>query len=511
MSNDTERWISSLPRQAQRLAITSTAEGTLTFLCMEIVTFTNLRERGAIVVQFIEDVWHRLLPQPLKLEATIWEAERSSAKPPQRLGMLPDSPAWQKTRERILNGRLETLHLADWDTLHSHQLRRGIKVRLGLHFGIQAMQFQGHLSNPFGPPDPREPRFVDLGLDTGLFGGGVPKELQQRLVQLAQALFVSLDGACGFIDAGYNDIDAYRMTDHERRIGMYGPNLWPLWRDVRGAFWGNLLSSYHVERLGGGAYVRDEAPTAQMLELPGSLYLQLSDSVIASDLTARANLAAFLKPILVSSESSTQYTILEPTLVTEVGGGQRVREAFQDTGVRLALLPGGAVVLASSSAPRPFVHASKALDWIRLYDTRGYRSIPQLRSLLASDDASVWTLRRRITPRPKSGPLFPRVLVAPYVLGNAIEVGVCFAEPASQMVIEQLKRLVAEWRQLRYEGETGVSAITRSTELEFRGSLWLWSADLSPVGQDSYFQLVLMLDEFSRSVARLSEVHIFPG
>jgi len=56
-----------------------------------------------------------------------------------------------------------------------------------------------------------------------------------------------------------------------------------------------------------------------------------------------------------------------------------------------------------------------------------------------------------------------------------------------------------------------VSAITRSTELEFRGSLWLWSADLSPVGQDSYFQLVLMLDEFSRSVARLSEVHIFPG
>jgi hypothetical protein len=36
----------------------------------------------------------------------------------------------------------------------------------------------------------------------------------------------------------------------------------------------------------------------------------------------------------------------------------------------------------------------------------------------------------------------------------------------------------------------------------------VWQADLAPVGQDAYIQLVLMLDEFSKSTARLAEVHV---
>jgi hypothetical protein len=85
---------------------------------------------------------------------------------------------------------------------------------------------------------------------------------------------------------------------------------------------------------------------------------------------------------------------------------------------------------------------------------------------------------------------------------------VSFANPLTSSVTRQLKELVREWSTLRYEVEHEIPVISECSALKRKGDLLVWQADLAPVGQDAYIQLVLMLDEFSKSTAKLSEARV---
>ena len=65
-----------------------------------------------------------------------------------------------------------------------------------------------------------------------------------------------------------------------------------------------------------------------------------------------------------------------------------------------------------------------------------------------------------------------------------------------------------EWSALRYEVEREIPVISDCSVPKRKRDLLVWQADLAPVGQDAYIQLVLMLDEFSKTTARLTEVHV---
>jgi hypothetical protein len=212
-------------------------------------------------------------------------------------------------------------------------------------------------------------------------------------------------------------------------------------------------------------------------------------------------------PILISSQGQLGITILDRALVTNLWDMPHIRQSLADSVRRVALLPGGAL-LVQYDQPAGWPAAYDALERIGCNDARGYRSIPQLRSMWWPDDAAVWTHANLIPLRPKSGPLLPAILVQPCIPSDALEFRVSFADPPTGSVTRQLKGLVREWSTLRYEVEYEVPAISECSVPRRKGDLLVWQADLTPVGQDAYIQLVLMLDEFSRTIARLTEVHV---
>jgi hypothetical protein len=71
-----------------------------------------------------------------------------------------------------------------------------------------------------------------------------------------------------------------------------------------------------------------------------------------------------------------------------------------------------------------------------------------------------------------------------------------------------MKELVQEWSALTYDVEPDLAMISHRSVPERKEEIIAWQADLAPVGQDAYIQLVMMLDEFSKTTARLAKVHV---
>jgi hypothetical protein len=220
-----------------------------------------------------------------------------------------------------------------------------------------------------------------------------------------------------------------------------------------------------------------------------------------------ARLESFLAPILISSQGQLGITILDRALVASLGDVPHLKQSLANSVRRVALLPGGAL-LVQYDQPDGWSAAYRALLGIGCSIAEGYREIPQLRSMWEPDDAVVWAHANLIPPRPKSGPLLPAILVQPCIHSDALEFQVSFANPLTSSVTRQLKELVREWSTLRYEVEHEIPVISECSALKRKGDLLVWQADLAPVGQDAYIQLVLMLDEFSKSTAKLSEARV---
>ena len=513
-----EQLLRSLPRSVRRLVVTSQAEEPTAFVLLEIVTFADLWPKAAAVVDFIERVWHELLPRPVKLAAAITPTEQVSIRPSRRFGLTPGSARWAELRDLLLQGRIARLGLEDWESHHSHQLRFDADLLIEVEFGYRWGQAVGHTLADFSTFDPQYPRVLSLRIATRALRGGLNPETQRQLVGLAQTSFQAVEGTCGFIDVATQRKD-FALSPYEQGLGMDLSNLKRLWRDVRGAFWGNLLSPYHVARLGGWEVVKRHAPCPIVAPLRGAnptaspepgAYLQLAGALGATTAADYRKLESFLAPILISDRDQVRYKILEPALVAGLGGTRASNREWPSTpfvslGYRLALRWWPTPIPPEGRRPaRP----SNALGFTMLWGIGRYHNSEAftLPILLVSGNAE-----GRLPPRPKSGPLVPVVVVEPYILTDTIKIGVTFAGIPADADEQALRRLIQQWRNLAYDLAVATPMIRSCSAPERTGNLIAWQADLAPVGQDAYFQLVLMLDEFSKSVARLAEVRIAPG
>ncbi len=511
-----ERLLASLPKEMRRLVVLSRLEGDFTYLHMEVVTFADLWERARVAVDFIERVWDTFEPFQVKLEASVVPRYNIRPNAVRIFGLRPTWKKWGEIRGLLLKGKIAGFHVHDWEATHSHCLRHDTDVSLDVIFGQWRGQAQGHRQSERPLYDPREAKMFKLCVNTRVWGGTVSARVQEQVVSLACDLFQAVDGACGYIDLGDNYVTPTCITPYERRLGMDVPRLRRLCKEVRGAFWGNLLSARHVRALGGSQFVIQQAPCYKVIPLALTvaqangdvpLYLQLTETLGMATPKDYSRLESFLTPILISSQGQLSFTILDPALVTSLGDVNRLRQTLADSVRRAAVLPHGAL-LVEYDQPDGWPAAYRALQRIGCDAARGYREIPQLRGMWLVDDAVVWTLTKLIPPRPRSGPIYPAVVVEPCIPGDALKFQVFFVNPPTGDTEDRLKKLVREWRTLEYESESGKMAISYCSEPECEGDSLMWQADLAPVGQDAYFQLVMMLDEFSKTVSRLAEVHV---
>ena len=513
-----EQLLASLPKEMRRLVILSKLEGDFTYLQMEVVTYKNLWECSEVVVDFIERVWRTFEPFQVKLEVSIvprYDTHRSAVR---TFGLKPTWKKWAKTRRLLLEGQIAGIFMHEWDATHSHCLRHDTDISLDVRFGKWWGQAQGHRTSERPLYDPRGAKMFKLCINTRVWGGTVSTEVQEQTVDMACDVFRAVDGACGYVHIGDDYATIADVTPYERRLGMekHGPNLRRLCSEVRGAFWGNLLSARHVQALGGSQLVRQRAPCDKVISLAHSgerttdcesIYLQLTPTPEEVTPEHYARLESFLAPILISTRGQLGITLLDSALVASLGDAKALKESMANSVRRAVSLPCGAL-LVEYDLPSGRPAAYNALQRIGCDTARGYRQIPQLRSVWHPDDAVVWTLTRLIPPRPRSGPLCPTVVVQPCIPGDALEFQVFFVDSPLGDREEQMKELVREWSAFEYDVEPGTAVISHCSVPERREDTITWVADLAPVGQDAYFQLVMMLDEFSKTTARLAEVHV---
>jgi hypothetical protein len=502
--------------EVQRFMVPYQPRERFPYLQMEVVTYVDLWEQAQIAVSFIERVWHTFEPFQVKLEANLRLRGQSPHSSSRTFGLKPEWKKWAETRQLLLDGQVESIVMYDWAMTHSYD--RGIEpdVYLGVHFGELWWQMRGHPKAADSMFDPRGARLFVVSISTRPWAGRVSAEIQEQVVRLTQDLFQAVEGACGYIDIGDQEAILYSRTPYEQRLQISSGNTRRLCWSVRGAFWGNLLSGRHVERLGGSQLVKQEAPCQLIVSLSDGetqanrqepLYLQLTPALETTTPEDYARLEAFFAPILISSEGQRGIFILDPAVVAHFGDGAELVQAFSGSVQRVVLLPQGALLIEYEQ-PAGQPAAYRLLQQTGCDVARGYRAIPQLQSLWWPDDALVGTLPELVPPRPKSGPVFPAILVQPCISGHALRFRASFAAPPTNEGEEHLRNLTREWSALEYETGTGQTAITYCSVPERQESSVIWYADLAPVGQDAYFQLILMLDEFSKMAARLTEVHV---
>ncbi len=508
---------SSLPKQMQRLLKTSKLEGKFSYIQMEIVTFEDLWIHGETIVGFIEYVWQSLLPSPIKLQAS-WNprAKPWDKKACRYSGIKPHFQKWKELKSLILAGELDSLGIVDWDTVHSRVLRFDADVYIGVNFGEAWAQMQGHRLVEAPKYDPREAKMLKLCLNTRILDGVVSTKIQEQLAFLATKLFQDVNGACGYIHLGDEFNTLAFATHHEtiNNLAGQGASTWMCCDEVRGAFWLNFLSGEHVRRLGGMEKITREAPCYKVAQLDRCdtkqvevlALLQLTPMMTEMSVQQLEQLEHFLKPILISPKKWIVTSILDHRIVQKLEGIEEVRAVFAKYASRIVHLPLGAMLIEYNKPG--YIPIRETLQKFGSEEIRASRDIPKLRLNQRPDDAIVFTVEKLIPPRRKFGPIFPYIGVQSCLQDHKLKFQIDFSEQPTHEQKLELRKLVEEWKFLSYEVKSELLTISACSVVELKEQTCEWYAELDPVGQDAYFQLVLMLDHFSQTIHRLLEVKV---
>jgi hypothetical protein len=142
-----------------------------------------------------------------------------------------------------------------------------------------------------------------------LYGPVLESDQQQLLVAMAKRAALEFQACTGYITVDH----AGRESPYEYSIGRIV--VWAL-REcaefLRGYYWGNFLSARHVERLGGLAAIRREAPGVLVEELatdPLLVYLQLSDDLDSFSDDQLRELWRYFLPVLPQTERAPSDTV----------------------------------------------------------------------------------------------------------------------------------------------------------------------------------------------------------
>jgi hypothetical protein len=270
-------------------------------LQLEVNTFADFASHGADIARWIEGTRREVIVPVLTDEAG-QPNEWPPAAPPTRVG--PVGPPGGLTidiagaRPRSLRPGLRSPTQKSWERL----LREfGTGSARNLHFMALRLDSEGvprDLVAHLGTHDPDVTRFPRAARQLFLTmpRGDDLTAQQPILVDRLLAAAATVPVATGFLDV-------FTGRTYEDRVGRdTDEGLRDCERLLRGPYWANLLTTRHLEQLGGRIHVLRNAPVFRAQDLSDArgdlVYLQLTESLSRVSPTELALFEKFLAPVL---------------------------------------------------------------------------------------------------------------------------------------------------------------------------------------------------------------------
>lgn len=131
----------------------------------------------------------------------------------------------------------------------------------------------------------------------------IKKVVQDNYTHWAKAVFDKFEGVTGYLTHDLVCGDFFMPTSFELSQGLiYSHIAGKFHQQVRGYFWGNFLSTSHVQALGGEGKLY-EVPAFLIERVGKGYYIQLTEDINTLQLSDLAKLKAYLKPLLPKPQS----------------------------------------------------------------------------------------------------------------------------------------------------------------------------------------------------------------
>ncbi len=195
---------------------------------------------------------------------------------------------WNKLKEKLAHGEFEAFSIFNNSKVDCNA----------------TLDWEDSVPNPHFRFDIRNDRsfqidstVVSLSISRSLFDA-ITANWQAQLIEFAKKSFTLIEGVYGFL---HNSTPSTFITEYERLYQKARVTRSAILRDqVRGVFWVNLLSSNHIQALGGLNTVTNLAPCSSVIVLDNKtrMCLQLTPSIDVVGDTQLQHLSTFFSPIM---------------------------------------------------------------------------------------------------------------------------------------------------------------------------------------------------------------------
>ena len=143
---------------------------------------------------------------------------------------------------------------------------------------------------------------VELSIRRDLIGDNMGV-FQERLLEITLDTFKSLKAVSGYITIDNMQAGMRSASPFEQRLKLdYQKVSWNFRNNFRGAYWGNILSTEHIKKLGGLEKVKSKAPAYRIAEMghgdSNAVFMQLSPGMDMVSPRQLEELQQYLQPIL---------------------------------------------------------------------------------------------------------------------------------------------------------------------------------------------------------------------
>jgi len=240
----------------------------------DISTFEGLDKEGDALIKIIGNILNELVLQQLKSLRVHFEKFDRQYK------MLDfNENTWQEICNLLLKGEIQFLYIYDQTNLSDSNKSRPL-CALSLTCDYKRKLFDMGIDE-----SGKIPNNLAFSISSRSYNGVIPKEIQDKVVNLVKLIFRTINGVNAYITLSERTARMCpQTTKFEESIERYyGPDIEDIDGVIRGYFWGNILSEIHIEALGGIQKIKANSPFNFVEELTfgnrKAVYLQATTDI----------------------------------------------------------------------------------------------------------------------------------------------------------------------------------------------------------------------------------------
>ena|GEM_PF-3119296 len=248
---------------------------------MEITSLENIYHFGIALRDFFQRTYLELI-LPLGVRVNIL-SKHFYRKP---VYCMMNRMNWLDVGRRLVSGEIEELLILN---------KNGLSTGYGVNQTVVAA-----LKGSTGFPSCANG--VELSIGRDLIGEKIDF-FQERLLEITLDAFKSLKAVSGYITIDNIQAGTRSASPFEQSLNMnYQDASWNFRNKFRGAYWGNILSTEHIKKLGGLEKLKLNAPAYRIAEMgqeeSNAVFMQLSPSLDMVSPYQLNELQRYLKPVL---------------------------------------------------------------------------------------------------------------------------------------------------------------------------------------------------------------------